>query len=65
MPYWRRLLLSAIALALGEVLAALGLLPQVRVGELHVATDLGLAAALQLLGQRRPQPAPRRPRPSR
>ncbi len=52
MPYWQRLVVSTLGLAGGEILAVLGVLPQLHLGDLHVVTDLAVAAALQLAGQR-------------
>lgn len=65
LPYWQRLLISTLGLGGGEILAAVGVLPQLRMGDLHVATDLVLAAALQLAGQRWVRASARPPRFSR
>jgi len=52
LPYWRRLVLSTVGLAGGEVLAALGILAMLRLGHLHVVTDLAVAAALHWIAPR-------------
>ncbi len=52
-PYWQRLVLSTVGLLGGEVLAALGVLPALRLGNLHVVTDLAVAAALHWIAARR------------
>jgi hypothetical protein len=64
MHYWQRLALAAVAVPLGELLAFLGILSGIRVGEMHVVTDLAVAVALQFLAQRRPRSTARRPKPS-
>lgn len=49
--YLRRLILSTMGVTMGE-LAGVLLLGGPRVGELHIAWDFGLVAALQLMGNR-------------
>ena len=49
--YLRRLILATAGVALGELAGRL-FVPGPRLGELHLVWDIGVTAALQLLGNR-------------